>query len=413
MSLDLRAKLLLFLALSLYSWVALAQKNVKESPVRLSVAELIEQYRFNEALELFEGEKQNIDDEMNTDDCLNRLYRCAQMLPVTEKICFVDSLVVSKAEMFQSLSLSEDVGRFGTLGQICSELAVTNPMVENAPAYMNGLHDCVYFAMPDTSGISKLCSSDNLMGHWTSPEPLVGLHHLSGVQYAPFMLSDGVTFYYSAESPEGIGGYDLYVTRHVAGSNKFLVPELLAMPFNSPSNEYFYLYDEVKEVGCFATDRWQSADSVCIYFFLPNPDRKTYQSDALTESEIIKYAAIHSISDTWTDIEIVKEAKERLKSAQSLPDQMVRYVINDNIIYTTLSDFKSPTARRIAQQLTAEQQKLNLMKEELDQLRRSYVKGNAKSEVHKNRILQLEYAVRDIEANLETMEKNMRRAELQ
>lgn len=56
-------------------------------------------------------------------------------------------------------------------------------------------------------------------------------------------MADGVTIYYASDG-EGLGGYDIFVTRYNTNTDTYLVPENVGMPFNSPYNDYMYVIDD-------------------------------------------------------------------------------------------------------------------------------------------------------------------------
>ena len=82
---------------------------------------------------------------------------------------------------------------------------------------------------------------------WTAPHKLDELDGDDAQNY-PFMLSDGITLYYAAQGEESIGGYDIFVTRYDMDEKKFLYPENLGMPFNSPANDYMLAIDEFNQL---------------------------------------------------------------------------------------------------------------------------------------------------------------------
>ena len=79
---------------------------------------------------------------------------------------------------------------------------------------------------------------------------------MSNVQNYPYMLSDGVTLYFASKDTNGLGGYDIYVTRYNTHTNTYTTPENLGFPYNSSANDYLMVIDELQQVGYFATDRF-------------------------------------------------------------------------------------------------------------------------------------------------------------
>ena len=107
-----------------------------------------------------------------------------------------------------------------------------------------------------------------------------------------------ITLYYGAKGPESIGGYDIFVTRYDMDERKFLYPENIGMPFNSLANDYLYAIDEINNIGWFVSDRHQPEGKVCIYIFIPNTTRKTYDFNNIDQEKLTRLARISSIKET-------------------------------------------------------------------------------------------------------------------
>ena len=87
-----------------------------------------------------------------------------------------------------------------------------------------------YFSQPDDSLKQQLCTSDLLGGEWSKPQLLNGISEGISETAYPFMLADGLTFYFAGKGEESIGGYDIFMTRYDAHNNSFLKPENIGMP---------------------------------------------------------------------------------------------------------------------------------------------------------------------------------------
>lgn len=381
-----------------------------------TIYELIDCYQFEKAL-------QNLDEEIKAQTRLKqdvskllqekeRLSRCAQMLSVTEDVCFIDSMILSKTDMFSKLPLSSEIGKVGQLKDVNPLIADKYDSIKYLASYMNSINDRIYLTMKDSDSVNKLYVSNRLLNEWTPPAPLSGITNIEGSQSYPYMCADGVTFYYSSCSTLGIGGSDIYVTRYVVDEDRFLKPELLGMPFNSPANDYFYIYDEDKGVGCFATDRRQAEDSVCVYFFLPNSARHTIEVDSLGNDSVVGYAQIRSIKDTWKDVGLVNQWKTILhkKDSESV-DSRCRYIIKNDLIYTSIEDFVSLSARDYARQWTEALEALDTMKKDLERMRKAYIHGNSEV-VLRQKILKSEKEIASLIIKVNDLEKRMRMEEL-
>ena len=129
------------------------------------------------------------------------------------------------------------------------------------------------------------------------------------------MQADGVTLYFAAESDDGLGGLDLYVTRFNQETGKYVRPENLGLPYNSPANDYLFATDETAGVALLVTDRRQPADKVCLYWLSIDsvfegtpyhPDSSASSDAAELEADTVQlraYAALSSIAATMSRID--------------------------------------------------------------------------------------------------------------
>lgn len=418
--------LALLMGASLVSTTAQAQQEPTTTPVAApSVHELMEQYRWSEARTLLEGELANLKrmkkPTTQVEADLRQVQRAQQMMEGTEKVVFIDSLVVSRDAFLQAFPLHSDCGKVGRLGDLMKSIPVDSPAA-SITAYRNQLADIILYSTTDTTGVSKLCASSLIAGEWTAPTLLPGLCELEGQQGYPFVMQDGLTLYFAAQTADGLGGYDIYVTRYNAENKSYVHPENIGMPFNSPANDYMYVVDELSNVGWFVTDRRQPADKVCIYFFQPNTMRETFAfapDDAMGQEQLRRAARIMSIAETQTDKELVADARKRLhETHQANGDNEIatpRFVINDQTVYTSLQQFKSDAARRIAEQWQSEKARLAKLEQLLTSSRQALAATpkEKRSEASNAAILKLEQECTELAQQVKTLEKNMRSAELQ
>ena len=271
--------------------------------------------------------------------------RLEGMRAATQKVMFVDSVVVNKSKLLKSLNIPDESGSVTDYNSFFETTEQPNAVV-----YLNQLKNkCVFSKYADNGW--GLYSSELIGGKWANTMPLKGLD-MAGNDVDinwPFLLSDGTTLYFAAKGEESIGGYDIFMTRYDESTGAYLKPENIGMPFNSTSNDYFYVVDEFDGYGWFATDRNQPEGSVCIYSFILNNVRENYNQDAYTPEQLKQLSELHSISMTWTDessrkhaLEQLAEIAKRKHSVQKKND--FTFVINDKYTYTTLTDFKSADA---------------------------------------------------------------------
>lgn len=87
----------------------------------------------------------------------------------------------------------------------------------------------------------------------------------------PFLMSDGLRILFAQDTPEGLGGYDLFLSRYRPDDGDYLRPTALGMPFNSPYNDYLLIYDEANDRTLLVSDRFCPSGYLVIYRFSGAP----------------------------------------------------------------------------------------------------------------------------------------------
>lgn len=387
-----------------------------------SAEQLIQNYRFTEAARLLQKEIESAHSAGRSTDRLeqdlNRANRGIDMLRGTERITFIDSIKVSRDAVLKELRLSHEAGQIINMNEEASKINHA-PQELGQTGYVNELGDRIIFSASDKYGSNKKLYASFRSGRgWNTPIPLNGFDNANEDQDFPFMMPDGVTLYYAAQGEESLGGYDLFVTRYNADTKQFVKAENLGMPFNSPANDYFLAIDEQANLGWLVTDRYQKADSACIYIFIPSTTREVYDAADGNNKQIIHAAQLHSIAETQTNATAVKEAQLRLAQAKAQQNQQTstprRYVINDHTVYTKLSQFRSETARRIAEQADQILDQINTLQQKQDELQLTYaLTPNKLTEQAKLQLKQIKQTLPQLLQQYNTLCKNMRKAELQ
>ena len=329
--------------------------------------------------------------------------RITNMREMTQQIIIVDSIVVNKDEFLASIRLSSESGELMNTGSFFRNQ-------QQGTLYLNEMGNKIYFSQPE-GAVQKLFTADKLGNEWSKPQPLQGLSEGIDEASYPFMLSDGVTFYFAGKGEESIGGYDIFMTRYDSRSGSFLKPENIGMPFNSEANDYMYAVDEANRIGYFATDRRQPEGMVCVYTFIPSDTRKTYDNSKFTEEQIRQFADIASIANTWGDGAERNAALDRIKSKyapQGVPGQLVSTGDADAAV-----EFHSKEAKALYQKLLSAQSSLDMVNARLDQLRQEYHQANtSKRRQMKSEILKLEDEALQLNASVKQLDKATRNAEI-
>ena len=304
--------------------------------------------------------------------------RITNMREMTQQIVFIDSIVTDKDRFLSQYRLSSETGTLTTTGQFFGKSI-------SGHAFLNEMGNKVYFSRTDGSGFHRLYTSDKLGTVWGEGTPLKGISEgITDADY-PFMMNDGITFYFAAQGEESIGGYDIFFTRYDSRSGSFLKPENIGMPFNSEANDYMYAADEETGIGYFVSDRRQPEGKVCVYIFILPETRRSYDPSKYTEQQIRNFADIVRIADTWGNGYERRAALDRLKAigttdahpaAENTTATNTAIVINDRLTYTSVKDFRSPTAANNYRELLKARERQATIEADLQKARERYARAD-------------------------------------
>jgi len=390
------------------------KRNVTES-YRFLALLCSDLYRFDEAANFWDGyieqlnkKKEDVAEFEALRDKARNLHR---MQEKTEDIQVIDSVVTDKNAFLQAYRLSEEGGALLTYDEFFKSADAPQSTV-----YTNQRGDKVYYARSSTEGgVYSLYSQSKMLDAWGDEKALLPDNKQDN-NY-PFVLTDGVTMYFASKGNESIGGYDIFVTRYNTGTNAFLAPEQLGMPFNSSANDYMLVIDEAKGLGWFVSDRNQPEDKVCVYLFIPDAARKRLDTETVAPEALRRRAALTSIRDTWREganyAALIKSAHtETTAGGVSEKKREFVFVVNDHITYYNLDEIKNSEARELWSEALKMFKEIESMTVKLDDLRASYSKSNASArEQLKNTILQAENRLAYLQQKSHEQEKLARNAE--
>ena len=145
-----------------------------------------------------------------------------------------------------------------------------------------------------------------------------------------------------------------------------------------------------------------------------------YSTEELDKSVIRSRAKLECIADTWGDGTLRLETLDRLKNAGRKPkeekkkkEQEFVFVVNDDIVYTTPSDFRDPENRQRIAKLMSMRKSFSELSENMEKMRIDYAqKGDAAQK--KNlcaEILDCEQEYYLLESDIRQLEKAIRLAE--
>lgn len=323
----------------------------------------------------------------------------ANFINRVEDVEIVDSVVVDKRNFLSRMPITSDLG---SIRQNRLDLGERNE-IDNIQ-YTTQRGDRTYVS-EYLNGNSDLFTAIKLLDNWTEKQTIDDLNSEANENY-PFLLSDGITLYFASDGEDSMGGYDIFITRLNTTNNSFLRPDNLGMPFNSPFNDYMMVVDELRNVGWFASDRYQPEGKVAIYRFIPNKEKKIVRTENM--DSLINRARITN----FTRVEIAQDEIPLTKKPQSAT-QALRIFINNNLSYSGANDFKSNEARNHYFQMQQLVEEMKMIENELTKLRKNYldISGQQKQTVGQQ-IFQHEKRLRKLPELIKSHEKNMRNEEI-
>lgn len=293
------------------------------------------------------------------------------MLDRVEAIEIIDSITVAKRDFYKHIPLSPSSGRY----LAPSVLPEVFPHKDATTVYSTEDYSMIMWGARNSKGAMTIYQSDRLSdGTYATPVEIEGEFGNADIDY-PYLSSDGITLYFASKHPDGLGGYDIYMTRREDG--KFLLPQNIGMPYNSTSDDYMFVIDDVKKTGWWLTERHVAPGMVTIYTFIPQELRKNYPTDTPSLSSL---AFIKSYKATWQpnkDYAQIIAAARRQPSEEKTKDKLFEFYIPGKGIYHSLSDFQSGQARELMKDYFELTNRYNSMKSHLMQLRLSYSADNS------------------------------------
>ena len=328
----------------------------------------------------------------------------ATMLPNTDKLLVVDSMVVDKESFLKHLDLQNENGYVG---------------IENDNAwFINALKNKKIYASGDSLSGRKLILAYYVNSKWEDRRPISELNTIFSDINFPFLMPDATTLFFSAKGHNSIGGFDIYTTRLDVDNGGFYIPDNYGLPYNSTANDYFLAIDERNNLGWLVSDRYQPEDKVCIYIFVPNKNRVKLAQEGFDNNTIKKLAQLNNIQDTWNfgDKQEAMRNLERLRTQRNVENkgrESVLFIVNDKIKYTSLSQFKSNKSKQLFAKLEDNKQLVSKQKTELENLRIQYNQANkAKQSSLKQDILFIEKQLMKYQLEQKELERNIRELEL-
>lgn len=323
----------------------------------------------------------------------NRQLEIAEnSLDNVQKIEIIDRMDVPAEDFFKYIKLPSYGGKL--MAPDISLLKKRQNVSDFAFSTESG--DLMMWSETGEDSKEHIFQSEKLLdGTWEKPVMLGDILNDGGSIRNPFLLTDGLTLYFTGDGEGSMGGYDIFVATKDPVTEEYRQPVSMGFPFNSPFNEYLMAIDEDNGIGWWVTDRNNLEGQVSVYIFKTNDVRKNYVLDE--EDDIISLARVNDISITQnpsTDYAaILKEIDQRHTQTNGQTTHDFIFPLPEGRVAKSLSDFTSASARRSMQQYLEASAEHDAEIKKLSDLRKKYYNADKKNGVSaslKSQILELE-----------------------
>lgn len=384
-------------------------KKIQYSPYYLSLIyfDMGDYVKADEYAELFKERVEADGDEIPENQLakLRTISKANVMMEHVQKIEIIDSLNVPKDDFFKYYKVSPEIGKFKS----AEDAGVVSETAMN-PVYMPESGTKMFWSQENEDSVLTLYQSTKLFDNsWDKPSIIDANLQMGADTAYPFMMADGTSMYFASKGEESLGGYDIFVASKDLETGKYYTPQNVGMPFNSPYDDYLYAVDELTGSGWWATDRNQIPDSVTIYIFIPSKMRVNYSSE---DSNIISYAGVKSIADTWTegaDYSGLLETIRNIDVNKVIKKEEFSFVVSNDKIYKNYDDFNSIDAKQLMKELLRYQKELEEIMKDLKTYRAKFGVGN---KALKPDIMKLETSLGELRRTVKALSNEVRKLEI-
>jgi tetratricopeptide (TPR) repeat protein len=227
----------------------------------------------------------------------------------------------------------------------------------------------------------NLFKMEKLIDGWGEPVLLGDAVNSKYDERYPFLLTDGVTLYFSSNRPGGLGGFDIYKATYNSENKAFNDVVNLGIPYNSPADDYFFVCDEFKNIAWFSSNRAATGDRVVVYCM--KWDNSIVKNN-VSDINQVKQAAMlipSGLSGNGVDGEVA----DNLNENSSNDNAQFHFPVTDTLEYTRFEHFRSAEARTFFEKGFALTSQKDSLSKKMKEKRRIY--ATTSSDVERNKVV--------------------------
>lgn len=349
------------------------------------------------------------DDHPLSKDVQTALEECQSGLRLINKyfdIKVINKDTIAKTELVSAYHLSKDAGQLMTAGDF-----FRTGVDPHQVAFRTERGNEVYFPIQEMDESWNIYKIVRLLDSWSEAEILQEPINTEWDEMFPFLLTDGVTLYFSSKRPGGMGGYDIYQSFYDPESRTFSPPANLGPPFNSPADDYLLTPDGFSQRAWFATNRGVAADSVVV-------------AEIIWDDSVIKNntESIHQLK-TLATLPLSPEAENLRKESangkngngKDRQKSEIHFVLNDTLVYTRFDQFQSDEALGVFRNGFKTEQKKDSLNNLMARKRKAYAQSYNQTEIKQliDEIVSLEKQTYGLDNEINSYYIHARRLELE
>ena len=219
---------------------------------------LREQYRFEEAIDIYES----VEDSLLKTELSDRILMAENGLSMMDFV-YVPTVVARHRFPIEDFFLYYPLpdGRWretpNQLDSVAHQYSKATYIPDDA--------ETIYWSAVDKEGIRNIFMSEYQDTVWSVPSLLNEYMTSASDEIYPMLSPDGSQLYFSSAGLHGIGGYDIYVSEKDPATGDWSVPVNMGFPYSSPADDFLFINTEDSRYSVFASNRDCSKDSVWVY----------------------------------------------------------------------------------------------------------------------------------------------------